>query len=561
MGHFPATLVQEIAQATIESGAKEPFLLKLGGLGSSGRLPQHCQSDLLRILPQTRVNEALSQVGVCVAKPPSGFAQVQHEMLLPHELFSMMYTHHRGAFVQRLLGGSEARVGEFWAAMADHPAYRAHPVARRPDHIEKAIPIAVHGDGVPVAGIGKSWSKSMDTYSWCSLLCTGPTSAFLFVIYAMYTKLAVNLPNRNFVEQFFNLLRWSLYWLYLGVWPLRDVRGQPYPEGSELAAKAGKPLAQGYYACLWVLRADLEHMAKAYQFPYWNQANPCGLCQADRAGRPWTDTRPSAAWRDTTWASNAAWRAATPSRHVLFDLPGCGIYLYMPDVMHTLHLGLYQYYIGSVLELMVFLMMPNRPENNMAVVWEMIHAYYKAHNTKSRFSNLRISMFHPPPGKFPVLKGKAAEVRCVVPAIASVFESVMTATDLQHQQILTGLKMAIQMESILDDHADAFRLPRPVAAEYGKCMNTLVRVQTALGNHFHPQGRSLFHFTIKSHYAMHLADMAAFMNPRLAWCYSGEDLMNKIQTLAQAVMRGTSPSMVSAGLMRKYAYALGLYLV
>lgn len=170
-------------------------------------------------------------------------------------------------------------------------------------------------------------------------------------------------------------------------------------------------------------------------------------------------------------------------------------------------------------------------------------------------------MFHPQAGKFPILKGKAAEIRCVVPAIASVFESAMSASDTQHQQVHAGLKMAIQMEKILDDHADAFRLPPSVATEYGKCMNTLVRVQTALGNHYHSQGRALFHFTIKSHYAMHLADFAAFMNPRLAWCYSGEDLMNKIQTLAQAVMRGTSPSMVSAGLMRKYAYALGLYLV
>ena len=43
-------------------------------------------------------------------------------------------------------------------------------VPARPDMREKCIPLAIHGDGTPVTGVGKAWSKQYDVWSWCSLL-------------------------------------------------------------------------------------------------------------------------------------------------------------------------------------------------------------------------------------------------------------------------------------------------------------------------------------------------------------------------------------------------------
>lgn len=168
-------------------------------------------------------------------------------------------------------------------------------------------------------------------------------------------------------------------------------------------------------------------------------------------------------------------------------------------------------------------------------------------------------MFRPPKlGDFPCLKGKAAEIRHFVPALGFVFDQLMHPANKQHKQVKLALQCAARMEAILDEHAAAYCLPLAAAQEYEKSINSLVQLQAALGAFFHPQGRALFHFTVKSHYAMHLGMMSRYINPRVGWCYSGEDMMSKVVSLAQASMRGTRQHMVSATLMRKYAFALGL---
>lgn len=183
---------------------------------------------------------------------------------------------------------------------------------------------------------------------------------------------------------------------------------------------------------------------------------------------------------------------------------------------------------------------------------------HKDHNCKCRFSQLRLSMFHAAPGKFPFLKGKAAEVRNIVPALQHVFGAMMDASNREHQQVKLGLDMAVRAEEILDEHATEYCLPLGAQQEFAKSLTSLIQLQSALGHHFHGKGAFLFHFTIKSHYALHIALISRYINPRLGWCYAGEDMMNKVQSLARASLRGTRAHNVSATLMRKYAFALGL---
>lgn len=375
-GVFSAPLVQELADAAVRDGCEDPALKSLASIGSGGRFPGNCHRDILNIVPPTHAHKALSKFQVSIAQRPHGFLEVEHSLLLPHELFHIIYTHHPETFASGILGGGSDTVELFWHSMSDHPGYTEHPVKGRPEHKRKAVPIALHGDGVPVSGVGKSWSKSMDAYSWTSLLSRGPTAKVLFLIYIMSPKMVVKMEGRNFMEEFFKRLRWSLYWLFLGVFPLRDHRGVPFPPGSSDARRAGQPLAAGYFGVLWSLRADLDHMAKAYKFPFWNQAEPCGLCRANRTDKPWTDAKTNAAWTNTIWETRP-WKEAA-ARHMLFELPGAGPWLFIPDIMHTLHLGVYSYFLGSVLELLVTQVLPRGVEANLAMVWERVKAEYKA---------------------------------------------------------------------------------------------------------------------------------------------------------------------------------------
>ena len=162
------------------------------------------------------------------------------------------------------------------------------------------------------------------------------------MIFIMYSQLSVNIADEAAFDVLRRRLVCSLYWMFSGKWPTRDDKGTPIAGG-------GGPLAGGFYAQLWVLRADLDELSKTYGFNYCTSATPCNCCRANirDAETPWTDGRPTAAWLATVWKPQEL-LAAHPNRHPLFTLPGVTIRNYVPDVMHTLHPGVFQWIFGSI---------------------------------------------------------------------------------------------------------------------------------------------------------------------------------------------------------------------
>ena len=134
------------------------------------------------------------------------------------------------------------------------------------------------------------------------MLTTGPTTEYMFLIYLMAPKTVVQLPGKDFIADFFNVLQRSVFHLWLGVWPEKDHRGHAFPEGSFDATRVGQPLAEGLFGVLWCFRGDLDYMHKSF-FPQWNQSSPCGLCRANTTDVPWTDARPEARWLGTIFGN------------------------------------------------------------------------------------------------------------------------------------------------------------------------------------------------------------------------------------------------------------------
>ena len=120
------------------------------------------------------------------------------------------------------------------------------------------------------------------------------------------------------------------------------------------------------------------------------------------------------------------------------------------------------------------------------------------------------------------------------------------------------LHMVIKMETLLDFHKDEYRLPEQAALQFKQAAYGFVQLNASLGHHFHGRRQLLFNFTIKFHYALHLGHIAAYINPRLAWCYSGEDFMHKIKAIVQSCDSGSPPWLVPLKVMRKYAQGLGM---
>jgi hypothetical protein len=173
---------------------------------------------------------------------------------------------------------------------------------------------------------------------------------------------------------------------------------------------------------------------------------------------------------------------------------------------------------------------------------------------------MKVSMYAAE-GEFPKLKGKAAEVRHLGPALLQVFRANCDNTQRSHRQCLMALQYSVRMEQLVDENASVYVWPAAVAEEFASAAHNLLALQTALAQHYHPQGVLLFSTTIKSHYLLHVAMLSRHLNPRLAWCYAGEDLMHRVRVLVSAAQRGTGPALVPSKVLRKYLWGLSYDLV
>eukprot|EP00969_Alexandrium_andersonii_P176935 7823447-Alexandrium_andersonii.AAC.1 len=62
------------------------------------------------------------------------------------------------------------------------------------------------------------------------------------------------------------------------------------------------------------------------------------------------------------------WRATHENCHALFKLPFISIHNMAYDLMHCKHMGTDAYYLGSVLFLLCYEVMPKSPTDNLADV-------------------------------------------------------------------------------------------------------------------------------------------------------------------------------------------------
>ena len=87
--------------------------------------------------------------------------------------------------------------------MDKHASYASHPVKDRATHKQKCLPLSLHGDGVAVSGVAKSWAKSLEAYTWNSLLGKGPTVVTNFMIFCFFPKLITKMPGFDMRVKFF----------------------------------------------------------------------------------------------------------------------------------------------------------------------------------------------------------------------------------------------------------------------------------------------------------------------------------------------------------------------
>ena len=213
-GHISAQLVQQMASKAIEDMQQDVpgQLQRLGKLG--GGYSNKMSADMMASNKSSLCKPFLLHLPYKKKKAPL------QKMLLPHELFASIYEKYPDTFQNVLVGPPES-LATFWSTNISHPAMQGHPCL---GDMSKKVPLAMHGDGVPITGLGKIWSKTAWVYSWCSLLSDAATKDKQFLIGMVWDTL----QGPNTMEKFHTVIAWSFKYLQLGIWPLEDHEGKPH---------------------------------------------------------------------------------------------------------------------------------------------------------------------------------------------------------------------------------------------------------------------------------------------------------------------------------------------
>ena len=102
-----------------------------------------------------------------------------------------------------------ATLSMFWTATQHHPQLAGHPLLQRDEYDKLAVPLGIHGDGVPVIGIGKGWTRMMTIFFGSSLLAKGPSKEIRYYIWSMFDRLCCKADGRgtmSTMDMFFTVL-------------------------------------------------------------------------------------------------------------------------------------------------------------------------------------------------------------------------------------------------------------------------------------------------------------------------------------------------------------------
>ena len=123
----------------------------------------------------------------------------------PHQCIHDLYHNYPNEFTKRVLPDFSA-IKKFWESMDGSPFLHNHPMVARRGWEDTVVPLSIHGDGVTVTGVGRSWNKSVDVLSWASLLASGATLSIFHLIFIIFDTLYCEIDGEHsFIVFYVNL--------------------------------------------------------------------------------------------------------------------------------------------------------------------------------------------------------------------------------------------------------------------------------------------------------------------------------------------------------------------
>lgn len=216
-------------------------------------------------------------------------------------------------------------------------------------------------------------------------------------------------------DQIFSVLVWSLQSLATGCYPLQRHNHEPWISGDEQRQKlAGQQ--HGLRAALTLVKADWKAFKEIFSFPGW-QGNEgiCWLCTATLTDMRTKATTMHQNLNHWSFLQRQVFEYQKPVSQLL-AAPTLRIHQFRPDWLHTMDQGCTADFLGN---LFLWIIIPKLEGRNQAErirqLFLLIEKYYSDNVVQQRYNNLTLKMLQKKPGQTPKLRGRASEVKGLVP--------------------------------------------------------------------------------------------------------------------------------------------------
>ena len=532
-----------------------PFqdLKSFSEIGSKGMYPGNMRRDLMRHVPNSGKlpKPVLSLVPCFKSRNNGGVLDHTHVPVLhPHALFDALYHNFQPLFMRMIDGG----VQSFWDQVSpDDPKIIGHPMLEKPGWRQRAVPIILHGDGVQFTQRGNSlmtiqW-KFLQNVEW------GWDSCFHI---ADFPKMCVAADTW---DNLWKIIVNSINALFDGFHPELDESGGVWPPGTPEHVDAGKEIADGnFFGVVWLLTGDLEFMSNEIKVAHFSSLFPCMHCRANRrADLNFRDVSAGAPWKATVCIPGPT--DTPPSRHPVYTIRGLTRFHSPGDDMHSNDLGVSLWLHGSAMQDLLLdgrLARPTR-DGSVAELWRLLQTSYDQVGTTCRLQNLTSKMIASGrANKFPYLKVKAAESRHLVKAMLHLLIRLDNGTEYDAHRIMAYQYLDTFNDIVVDS---GLFLSEPDGRLIAESADAFLLHYNWLASRNHDLDVQLYNFTIKFHVFWHIAHFAKWLNPKVAWCYTFEDYIGKVQRCGQSCTAGTPKHLVPRKIMANLMEVLDIRLV
>ena len=555
-GHISASTLQWLAHSAMLDGAQHAELQSMASCGNYGLVKGNVHRDLVnKFCKNIEVPMPFSMLVPCWNPKTSKEDEDEAAIFLPHVMFAALAKGDPN-FEDRM---GTRKLSNFWEKVKHTGDDRLanHPCTLAKGWESSTVPIFLHGDGVEY-----HTRDSLMVWSWGSLLPSDYQSVESHFLMASYPKTCTAKGTWDAIMKW---QVWSLQALAKGYHPTHDPDGKALQKASPFYLEKGMPLTEGRLkAVVWSIQGDHEFFANVLHLPHWRNAKPCWECDCTQADgpKPYTNLRVDTQNFEEVTSAEALKKAAP---HPLFKLPGLSTRMVRGDALHILFTkGIYAHLLGSILHHICWHdagVQAKAPWERLAIVFDGIQHQYKKLESRTRLTNLRLSMFtnpKKPHAQHPFLEAKGAECKHLAPALLKVCQQLLDKEDEAEEHMLTALEAMVELVKILDG-ADLF-LSASESAQAEDLAKVFLDSYAWLSDWSLEKGKLLFHKVMKHHTFQHLIWNAKFLNPKGHWNFKGEDYVGRISTLAHSVSSGVRATRISVKLGPKYRLLLHLLL-